>query len=182
MKNLEILVSILDSSSSLTESEIVSLTRMIAEFQRDTGRTKRSRIDPGLQAFVDFLIPLFLLELALLKCRTKIARESSSSYDLSWLTDADKFPTTISRFEEITASLAMDSTIQHSISSAITSVVAAVMAFAQAKHKEDILALREMIEKALLLRESGSSTPPFDPNASSKLASLAELPTKSTER
>lgn len=76
----------------------------------------------------------------------------------------------------------IDLAIQHLISSAVTSAVVAVMASAQTKHKEKMLALREMIEKALLLRESGSSTPLLDPNASSKLSLPADLPSKSTKR
>lgn len=39
-----------------------------------------------------------------------------------------------------------------------------------------------IIKKALLLRKSGSFTPPSDPNAFSKLASPADLSTKSTKR
>ena len=77
---------------------------------------------------------------------------------------------------------AMDLAIQHSISSAITFVIAAAMASVQIKHKEEMLVLREIIEKALLLRESGSSTLPSDPNAFRKLSLPANLPLKTTER
>ena len=77
---------------------------------------------------------------------------------------------------------AMDPAIQHSISNAVTSAVAATLASAQTKHKEEMLALCKMIEKALLLRESGSSTLPSDSNASSKLFPSADLPSKSTKR
>lgn len=45
-----------------------------------------------------------------------------------------------------------------------------------------MLALRKMIEKALLLRESDSSTPPSNSNVSSKLSPPADLPLKATER
>lgn len=76
----------------------------------------------------------------------------------------------------------MDPAIQHLISNAITFAVAAAMASAQTKHKEEMLALRKMIEKALLLKESGSSTPPPDLKAFSKLSPPADLPSKSTER
>ena len=75
----------------------------------------------------------------------------------------------------------MDPAIQHSISNAVTSAVAAALASVQIKHEEEMLALYKIIEKALLLRESGSSTPPSDPNASSKLSPPADLPSKSTE-
>lgn len=76
----------------------------------------------------------------------------------------------------------MDSTIQHLISNAITFAVAAAIASAQIKHEEEMLPLCKMIKKALLLRESGSSTPLFNPNASSKLSPPADLPSKSTKR
>ena len=76
----------------------------------------------------------------------------------------------------------IDPAIQHSIYNPVTSAVAAALASAQTKHEEEILALREMIEKALLLIESGSFTPPSNPNASSKLSSPADLLLKSTER
>lgn len=76
----------------------------------------------------------------------------------------------------------MDPAIQHSISSAVTSAVAVALASAQTKYKEEMLALCGMIEKALLLRESGSSTPLSDSNVSSKLSPLADLPLKSMER
>lgn len=56
------------------------------------------------------------------------------------------------------------------------------MAFAQTKYEEKMLALRKMIEKALLLRESGSSTPLPDPKAFSKLFPPADLPSKSTKK
>lgn len=56
------------------------------------------------------------------------------------------------------------------------------MAFAQAKHEKEILALRKMIKKALFFRESGSFTPLSNPNTSSKLALLVDLYTKSTKR
>ena len=56
------------------------------------------------------------------------------------------------------------------------------MAFAQIRYKEEMLALRKMIKKALLFRESGSSTPPTDPNKSSKHSTPVDLPLKSTER
>ena len=182
MKNLEILIFILDSSFSLAESETASLARAIAEFQQDTKRTKWTRINPGLRAFVDSLVPPLFLEPALPKRRTRTTRELLPSYNPSWLIDKDKFPAEVSRFKAITAPPAIDPTIQQLIFSAVTSAIAAAMAFAQAKHEEDMLVLREMIKNALLFRESGSSIPPSNPNASSKLAPPADLPTKSTER
>ncbi len=157
---------------------------MIAEFQQDTGRTKRSRIDPGLQAFVDSLIPPFLLEPALLKRHTRTAKEPSPSYNPSWLTDADKFPAVVSRFEEITAnSRVMDSSLQQSIANAVSSAMATAVAAIQTMHENEMLTLREMIEKSLLLKESPSATPPPDPDAAPKALSGADsLPKASAER
>lgn len=107
------------------------------------------------------------------------------SYDVAWLINTNFYLDAVSLFQELTSGIflpAIDLAVQHLISSAVTSAVAAAMASAQTKHKEKMLALRKMIEKTLLLRESGSSTPPLDPNASSKLSSPADLPSKSTKR
>ena len=106
------------------------------------------------------------------------------SYDPSWLTDADKFPATVSRFEKIIAiSEIMDSSLQQSITSAVASAVATAVSSIQAKHESKMLSLWEMIEKSLLLRESLSVTPPSDPDATPKaLPSVDSLPKASTER
>ncbi len=137
-----------------------------------------------MQTFVDSLVPPFLLEPALPKRRTKTAREPSPSYDPSWLTDTDKFPAAISRFEEITAdSQVMDSSLQQSITNVVSSAVATAVATIQGKHENEILALRKMIEKSLLLRESPSATPPPDPDAAPKALPGADSLSKvSTER
>ena len=183
-KNLEILVSILDSSSSPDESKAAFLARAIAEFQRDTGRTKCSRIDLGLQTFVDYFVPPFLLERTPPKQCTKTVKEPLLSYDPSWLTDTNKFPEAVSRFEKITAnSKIMDSSLQQSITSAVASAVSTAVASVQAKHKSEMLSLWEMIEKSLLLRESPSATPPSDPDATPKsLPAGDSLPKTSIER
>ena len=76
----------------------------------------------------------------------------------------------------------MDLAVEQSIASAVTSAVTAAVDAIQAKHKEEMLALREMIEKSLLLKDSASSTSPPDLNASSKLSPPADLTLKSTER
>lgn len=76
----------------------------------------------------------------------------------------------------------MDSVIQHSISSAITSAVIANITSAQTRHKKEMLTLRRMIEKTLLFRESGFSTFLSDPNASSKVFLPADLPSKAIEK
>ena len=45
-----------------------------------------------------------------------------------------------------------------------------------------MLALREMIEKSLFLKDSASSTPPPDPNASSKALPPTDLQSRATDR
>ena len=174
----------MDSSSSSAESKATSLACAIAEFERDTGCTKRSQTNSGLQAFLDSLVPLLLLEPAVPKRCIRTAREPLPSYDLFWFTDADKFPATVSCFEKITVnSQIMDSSFQQSITSAVASAVATAVASIQAKHKSDILSLREMIKKSLLLRQSLSAIPSSDPDAIPKAFSGGDpLPKASTER
>ena len=62
----------------------------------------------------------------------------------------------------------MNSSFQQSITSAVTSAVATAVADIQAKHKYEMLSLRKMIEKSLLLRESPSATPSPDLDATPK--------------
>ena len=76
----------------------------------------------------------------------------------------------------------MDPTVEQSIVSTVTSAIAAAVDVIQTKHKEEMLALREMIEKSLLLREFSSSTSPPDPNASSKALPPVDLQSKATNR
>ena len=64
----------------------------------------------------------------------------------------------------------------------MTSAVATTVAAVQAKHENEMLALREMIEKSLFLRESPSTTPPPDPNASPKALTATNSLLKATER
>ncbi len=76
----------------------------------------------------------------------------------------------------------MDSSLQQSITSVVTSAVAIAVSSIQAKHESEMLSLREMIEKSLLLRESPSATPPPDPDASPKALPPADSLPKTTER
>lgn len=76
----------------------------------------------------------------------------------------------------------MDLAIHHLISSAVTFAVATTMVSVQMKHKKDMLALQEIIEKSLLLRKSIYSTLPPNPDASSKAFSPADLLSKTTKR
>ncbi len=77
----------------------------------------------------------------------------------------------------------MDSSLQQSITSAVASAIATAVASIQAKHENEILFLREMIENSLLLRESPSSTLAPNPDATPKsLPAGDSLPKPSTER
>ena len=72
----------------------------------------------------------------------------------------------------------MDSSVEQSIASAVTSAVAVAVGAMQAKHEEEMFSLREMIKKFLLLKESPSAIPPTPethPSADS-------LPKTTTER
>ena len=77
----------------------------------------------------------------------------------------------------------MDSSLQQSITSAVASAVSIAVASVQAKHENEMLSLREMIEKSLLLRESPSAIPPPDPDATPKSPPAGDsLPKGSTQR
>ena len=83
--------------------------------------------------------------------------------------DTDKFPATVASFKELIAnSQVMDSSLQQSITSVVLSAIATAVAAIQAKHKNKMLSLWEMIEKSLLLKESLSAAPPPNPNGSPK--------------
>lgn len=65
----------------------------------------------------------------------------------------------------------------------MSSAIAIAVASIQAKHKNEMFSLREMIEKSLLLKESPSATPPLDPDAIPKVLFAGySLPKVSTER
>ena len=174
--------------------EALQLACSIAEFQKDTGHKKNSCIKPHLQTLIDFLLSNFELE-HLPSCTppkqlTRVAEALISPfYSSSWLTDNDAFQQGVSCLETITLhfpSLAplqssMDPAVEQSIASAVTSAITAAVDAIQAKHEEEMLALQEMIEKSLLLKNSASFTPPPDLNASSKLSPPVDLPSKSTE-
>ena len=129
--------------------------------------------------------PINPLRLDVPKRKTRVASSASSRfYDLSWLTNTDKFPEAVACFAEIIAdSRAMDSFLQQSIASAITFAVATAVISIQAKHESEMLFLREMIKKSLLLRDSLSATPPPNPDATPKAPPGGDfLPKVSTER
>lgn len=111
-------------------------------------------------------------------------RELLPSYDSSWLTDLDKFLVTVSRFEEIIAnSQVMDVSLQQSIISVILSAVIISVAAIQAKHKNEMLSLWEMIKNSLLLKESPSNILLLDLDATPKALLGGDfLPKASTEK
>ena len=170
---------------SLTAAE--GLARAIYKFQNDIGHKKASRIDPTLQDLVDRLSATDLgasLSSSLSRRVTRVARSASPRfYNSSWFINANAFPQTVARFEEIVArSRNMDSSIQQSITSAVTFVVATAVAVIQTKYESEMLSLRKMIEKSLLLRDSPLTTPPPDPNTSAKVSTPPDNPTKTAEK
>lgn len=77
----------------------------------------------------------------------------------------------------------MDLTVKHSIANAVISALAAVIDAIQTKHKEEMFALQEMIEKkSLFLEDFSFSTFPSNPNASSKVLPPINLQSKATSR
>lgn len=137
-------------SVSLPGSKTASLICTIAEFQRDINQSKNSRIELSLQALVNFFAPFSLLELALPKHQTRVVKNLLPSYDINWLTNVNSYLDTIAFFPELTSNMpppTMDPVIQHSIFSAIRTIIAIAMTFMETKHKKEIVALWEMIEK-----------------------------------
>lgn len=68
---------------------------------------------------------------------------------------------------------AIDPSIQQSIASAVTFAVATVIAAVQVNHDDNILSLRKLIKKSLLLKNSPSPTPLLNPDTASKALSSA---------
>ena len=145
--------------------EAESLACVIHEFQRDIGNKKASRIESTLQELVDRIAatkPKNPLLLDVLKRKTRVAASTFSCfYDSSWITYVDKFPEAVVCFEEVVANpQTIDSSLQQSITSAVISAVATAVTSIQAKYDSKMLSLREIIEKALLVRKSPSAIPP----------------------
>lgn len=83
----------------------------------------------------------------------------------------------------MTDSHTRDSSFQQLIASAFTLTVATTIAFIKANHKSEMLSLREMIEKSLLLIDSSSATLPLDLDATPKSPPGGDfLPKVLTER
>ena len=169
-------------------AEVESLARAIYEFQRDTGHKKASCIKFTLQELVNRVaatesINPPRLDIPKRKTRTALCA-SSRFYNSSWLINTDKFSEAVACFAEIIADYhTIDSSLQQSIASAVTFVVTTMVASIQAKHESEMLSLREIIEKSLLLRDSASATPPPDPDAAPKVRPGANpLPKSKTER
>lgn len=140
-----------------------SLARAIYEFQRDIGNKKASYINFTLEELVDCVDAIELINLSFLdvsKRKIRIATFASSHfYNSFWLTNADKFAKVVAYFEKIIAnSQILDSELQQSITSAVTSAVITPVAAIQAKHKNEMFFLQEMIKKSLLLKKSPFAT------------------------
>lgn len=136
-----------------------------------------------MQALVDSLVSLLLLEAALLKRHEKIAREPSPAYDPSWVIDADKFSASVFYLEEITANFhVINSSLQQSITSVVSFTMATAVAAIETRHKNKMLALRKLIEKSLLLKEFPFANPAPDLDAAPKALPGADfLPKTSAE-
>lgn len=77
----------------------------------------------------------------------------------------------------------MNSSPQQSITNAVLSAVATAVAAIETRHKNEMLAFWEMIEKSLLLTYSVSAILPLDPDAAPKILSCGDsLPKAPTER
>lgn len=160
----------------------------IYEFQCDTGNKKAFCIKTTLQELVDHVAatePINSLLLDVPKRKTRaVASTSFRFYDSSWLINTNKFFETIAHFKKlITNSQTIDSFLQQSIASGVTSAVVITVISIQAKHDNEMLSLQEIIEKSLLVKESLSATPPPDYDATPKEhPSNNSLPKTTTER
>lgn len=76
----------------------------------------------------------------------------------------------------------INSAVKQSITNTVTSAVATVVDVIQTKHKEEMLALWEIIKKSLLFRNSSSSTFLPDSNAFSKALPPTNLLSKATNK
>lgn len=139
------------------------------------------RIEPHLQTLIDFLLSNFKLghppPRTPLKRQTRVAKASTSPlYSSFWLIDADVFQQVVSYFETITSHFlsllshgSIDPSIEQSIASDVISTVVAIVDAMQAKHEEKIFALREIIKRSLLLKESPFLIPLLSPVATLKV-------------
>lgn len=119
------------------------------------------------------------------KRKTRAALSTFSHfYDSRSLTNTDKFSDAIARFVKIIAdSHTIDSSLQQSIASAVTSAIATAVTFIQPKHERKLLFLQEMIKKSLLLRDSSFANPFSNPDAAPKAYPSADpLPKSITKR
>lgn len=76
----------------------------------------------------------------------------------------------------------MNSAVEQLIANAVTSVITVTINIIQARHKEKMLALREMIKKSLLLRDFSSFTSLSNPNTSSKALPSTNFQSKAINR
>lgn len=169
------------STDPLSE-EAIQLARGIREFQKDTSYSKKSRIKPGLQERLDYILSNFEpgnpLPRKLPKRKTRTAKATASPfYSDSSLTDKASFQQAISHFEALTLRFSqtlsvlapstpttMDSAIHPAVEQAITS------ATADLSHKQDALAdkqdalaanlssLRELLETLVKTKQTPSTS------------------------
>ena len=149
--------------------EVFQLARSIAEFQQDSHYSRDSQINPYTQRVVNHILssnsPVQPTPRTPPKRKTRTAQASSSRfYSDSWKVFTVLFEQAVSHFKMLVTgynlpTADMDPTVEQSIASIVTSAMAAAVDVIQTKHSEEMLALREMIEKSLLLRDSSSSTP-----------------------
>ena len=119
-----------------------------------------------------------------------MAKASTSPlYSSFWLTDTNAFQQAVSCFETIISHFPsppshsfIDPSVKQSIASAVTSTVIVAVDAMQAKHEEEIFALREIIKKFLLLRKSPSAIPSPSPVATPKTHPGANFFPKTTTK
>lgn len=97
--------------------EAESFAHAIRKFQRNIGNKKASHIESTLQELVDHVAATEPINLPLYNVTRRKTRAATSAfscfYNSSWLTDTNKFPKTVTRFEELIAdSQTMDSAFQ----------------------------------------------------------------------
>ena len=173
--------------------EVLQLARSIVEFQQDSHYSRDSQIDPHIQRIINHILssnsPVQLAPHTPPKRKTRTVQAFFSRfYSDSWKVSTVLFEQAVSHFKTLVTNYNlptadMDPMVKQSIASAITSAVSVAVDAIQTKHKLEMLALREMIEKSLLLRNSSSSTPSPDPDATLKAHPATDsLPKALTKR
>lgn len=147
-----------------------SFAHAIHKFQYNTYNKKIFCINSALHDFIDCIAATKLKNLLFLnvfKRKIKTVRSVFSCfYNIFQLINTDKFPKLVARFDKISAnSQIIDFSIQQFITNTVMSAVATAIAAIQAKHKNMILFLHEIIKNSLLLRDFLSAIFFLDPDA-----------------